>query len=65
MSDDEQTDWDALWAQQARISALASALELIATPTRPDGTDNLCRAACRRVAQHALDAYHVAQSALR
>jgi hypothetical protein len=38
-----------LWAMEAR-----QALELIATPMRPDGTWNRDRAACRQIAAEAL-----------
>jgi hypothetical protein len=45
------------WLERARNSALKweTALVLIATPMRPDGTWNRDREACRQLAQDALD----------
>ena len=37
------------------VSRLENALQLIATPMRPDGTWNRDREACRQLAQDALD----------
>ena len=38
----------------AERDTLKSALELIATPRRPDGTYNRCREACEIIAREAL-----------
>lgn len=37
-----------------RATELESALELVATPKRPDGTYNYCREACEQLAKQAL-----------
>jgi hypothetical protein len=39
---------------QTIIARYESALELIATPKRPDGTYNRCREACEQIAKEAL-----------
>lgn len=39
---------------EAAAAKLRSALELIATPKRPDGTYNRCREACEQLAREAL-----------
>lgn len=39
---------------EAEVATLRAALELIATPKRPDGTYNRCREACEHLAKAAL-----------
>lgn len=45
---------DALAVAYSEIARLRAALQLIATPLRPDGTWNRSRAACMEIAQEAL-----------
>lgn len=45
---------------QIALSHATSALELIASPMRPDGTYNRCRQACEKLAQDALKSVRVA-----
>jgi hypothetical protein len=40
---------------QDRAAKMESALRLIATPKRPDGTYNHCREACEQLAREALE----------
>jgi hypothetical protein len=44
-----------LAASKAEVERLRAALELIATPRRPDGTYNRCREACETLAKEALN----------
>ena len=42
-------------ALRAQVEQYRAALELIASPIRPDGTWNRDRAACQQIAQEAID----------
>ena len=45
---------EAMAALRARREKYESLVRLVATPKRPDGTFNLCREACQKLAEEAL-----------
>ena len=47
-------EWDAKLALIIEVSRLRAALEMIASPMRPDGTWNRDREACRQLAEKVL-----------
>jgi len=47
-------EWDAKLALVIEVSRLRAALEIIASPMRPDGTWNRDREACRQLAEKVL-----------
>lgn len=56
-----ESDAEDVAALRLWLATFESALIAVATPARRDGTHNLSRHACQRLAQKALDDYHASQ----
>ena len=54
LADKVQQLTEAMAALRARRDKYESLVRLVATPKRPDGTFNLCREACQKLAEEAL-----------